>query len=80
MPISYKKTVAVLEGHCEIEEAETLLAWLLEHPKGRLNLKRLGHPHTAVLQIMMALRPEVSAFPENEEIAAWLQPLWNEGM
>lgn len=77
MPIKYKKTVAVLEGHCAIEEAETLLAWLLEHPKGKLNLKRLEHPHTAVLQVMMALHPEVSSSPEREEVAKWLQPALN---
>ncbi len=77
MPISYKKTVAVLEGRCAIEEAETLLSWLLEHPRGKLNLKRLEHPHTAVLQVMMALRPEVSAVPEQEEVATWLQAVMN---
>ncbi len=75
MPIIYKKTVAVLEGVCEIEEAETLLSWLLEHPKGKLNLKRLEHPHTALLQVLMALRPDVSVFPEVEDVANWLQPL-----
>ena len=72
MPITYKKTVAVLDEVCEIEEAESLLGWLLEHPKGRLNLKRLSHPHTAVLQVMMALRPEISAIPDDPEVASWL--------
>jgi len=75
MPISYKKTVAVLEGHCGIDEAETLLGWLLENPKGKLNLKRCSHLHTAVLQVMMALSPKVSAWPEDPTIATWLQPL-----
>lgn len=75
MPINYKKTVAVLEGHCEIEEAENLLAWLLENPQGKLNLKQLGHPHTALVQVMMAIRPQVSVFPEDENVSVWLQPL-----
>ena len=75
MSINYKKTVAVLTGHCEIEEAETLLSWLLENPKGKLNLKQCSHPHTAVLQVIMALQPMISAWPEDKEITAWLQPL-----
>jgi len=78
MPISYKKTVAVLEGVCDIEEAEGLLSWLLEHPKGKLNLKQLEHPHTAVLQVIMALRPALSAYPEDEQVASWLLPLYEE--
>jgi len=75
MPINYKKTVAIVDGLCDIEEAETLLEWLLENPKGKLNLKQLDHPHTAVLQVMIALQPTVSAWPEDELTAAWLQPL-----
>ena len=80
MPIKYKKTVAVLEGQCAIEEAENLLAWLLDHPRGKLNLKRLEHPHTAVLQVMIALRPEVSSFPEREDVELWLKPIMNGGV
>jgi len=79
MPITYKKTVALLEGHCPVEEAETLLEWLLDNPKGKVNLKALAHPHTAVLQVLMAVRPAVSAWPEDESVAAWLRPLLEEG-
>jgi len=75
MPISYKKTVAILDDICEIEEAETLLEWCLEHPVGKLNLKKLSHPHSAILQVMMALRPTVSMWPEDKAILTWLQPL-----
>ncbi len=73
MPIILKKTTAVLEGHCEIEEAETLMEWLLENPKARLNLKSLQHPHTAVLQVLMVFRVSVSSWPEDETLRHWLQ-------
>jgi len=73
MSIDLKKTVAVLAGHCEIEEAETLLAWCLEHPKGKVNLKHLSHLHTAVLQVLMALNPPISYWPEDRDMAGWLQ-------
>jgi len=79
MPIIYKKTVAILNEICEIEEAETLLEWLLVHPKGKLNLKELCHPHAALLQVMMALQPVVSVWPEDEELSALLRPLLKAG-
>ena len=75
MSINYKKTVAVLAGTCEIEEAETLQEWLLKNRTGKLNLKHLKHPHTALLQVMMALQPTVSIWPEDETLALLLQPL-----
>ena len=36
MPIAYKKKVAVMTGHCEIEEAEALFAWLNEETAHKL--------------------------------------------
>ncbi len=78
MPIEYKKTVAVLSGICTVEEAEELLEWLHAHPGGKVNLKDLEHPHTAVLQVLMALRPSVSVPPQDEAMRAWLLPALEE--
>ncbi|RKX24302.1 MAG: hypothetical protein DRP47_11585 [Candidatus Zixiibacteriota bacterium] len=74
MPIDYKKTVAMFEGHCEIEEAESLLGWLLDNPKGKVNLKQIQHLHTAVLQVLIALSPSITAWPIDESVSAWLTP------
>jgi len=74
MAIKYKKNVAVLEDVCEIEEAEPLLEWLLQHPKGKLNLKKLSHPHSAIMQLMMAFEPTISIWPEDEAMSRWLEP------
>ncbi len=79
MPVKLGKKVATLEGVCAVEEAEPLLAWLREHPRGRVNLARLEHPHTAVLQVLMALGPAVSAPPKDRELAAWLLPAMGAG-
>ena len=65
MPVTLKKTVAVLKGTCTVEEAERLLEWLVEHPGGKVNLKDCEHLHTAVLQVLMATRPRVSAEPQD---------------
>ena len=63
MPISYKKTVAVLEGVCTVEEAETLWEWLRNNPGGKINLKACEHIHTSILQVLMASGAKISALP-----------------
>ncbi len=71
--MTYKKTVAVLEGVCTVEEAESLLGWLQEHPKGKVNLKKCEHLHAAVLQVLMAAGPDVSVWPEDPGLQGWIE-------
>lgn len=68
MTIRFKKTVAVLDDICTIEEAETLLEWLLDNPKGKLNFKQCKHIHTAILQVLMVVKPTLSAYPDNTDV------------
>jgi hypothetical protein len=71
MPITYKKKVAVLNAHCEIEEAEALFNWLAEAPSRQVNLKSLESAHTAVYQVLIGLKPKVSVWPVSEHLF-WL--------
>jgi len=79
MPIKYKRKVAVFKDICEIEEAESLLEWLIEKPKGQVNLKQLKIFHTAILQVLMAIKPTISVWPEDQGLNDWLQPLLIDG-
>ena len=54
MPIEFKRRSAVLSGACEVEDAETLHGWLLEHPTASLNLRHCDYLHSAVLQVILA--------------------------
>ncbi|MGY4879214.1 hypothetical protein ACLUEY_15190 [Vreelandella aquamarina] len=54
MPIEFKRRSAVLSGDCEVEDAETLHGWLLEHPTASLNLRHCDYLHSAVLQVILA--------------------------
>lgn len=72
MSIEYKKTVAIMEGECAVEDAEVLLEWILLNPKGKINLKQCEHMHTAVLQVLMAVNPSVSVWPDKDSPACWL--------
>jgi len=74
MPVTYKKTVAILDGICAVEEAEQLLEWLGQHPKGKVNLKQCEHLHSAIAQVLMAVKPPLTAAPADPEMATWLLP------
>lgn len=74
MPIDYRKTVARLEGSCSVEEAEELLQWLQANPQGKVNLKECEHLHAAVLQVLMAVQPPLSAEPSDLFLARWVAP------
>ena len=68
MTIEYKKNVAVFSDVCTIEEAEDLLKWLDDHPKGKVNLKACKHIHTALLQVLMVKKPLISSAPQAEGV------------
>ena len=76
MPIAFKKKVAVMTGHCEIEEAESLFTWLNEENSRQVNLKALASAHTAVFQVLLGKKPKVSVWPESEELF-WLTQMMN---
>ena len=76
MPIAFKKKVAVMTGHCEIEEAESLFTWLNEEASRQVNLKVLTSAHTAVYQVLLANKPKVSVWPESERLL-WLTKMMN---
>lgn len=72
MPILYSDSAATFSEVVGVEEAEVLLAWLQEHPAGRLDLTACTHLHAAAVQVMMAARPAITAWPSNDGLAAWL--------
>lgn len=73
MPIKYKKKVARLSGTVGVEEAETLISLLLQHPRMQIDLDGCEHLHCANLQILMAYKPEICSWPKNETLKTWLQ-------
>ncbi len=75
MPITYKKTVAVLDGVCAIEDAEILYHWLQDHPNAKVNLKTCTHLHTALLQVLMQQQVDISLMPQQQSLRDWLHPL-----
>ena len=75
MPIAFTDNAAILTESVIIEEAETLLAWLKEHPEGTVNLNKCTHLHTAVFQVLMALRPPLTGPPVDPFLKTNIWPL-----
>ena len=72
MAIEYKKSLAVFTDFVGVEEAENLLQWLLKNPKGKINLAACEHIHAANLQVLMAVKPQISVWPADEDLTHWL--------
>jgi hypothetical protein len=70
MGVRYLKKYAALEGVVTAEDAEALALWLRERPAPAVHLGRCEHVHAAVLQVLMAQAPRVSAAPPDPWLAA----------
>lgn len=77
MSVRLDGTVIRLEGECRVEEAEPLLALLQEAAGREVDLGAAGPLHTAVVQVLLALRPRIRAIPGDAFTARWLLPLFD---
>jgi hypothetical protein len=73
MGIHYQKQSARLTDIVSGEEAEELLAWLQKSSRNKLNLKACTHLHAANLQVLMAARPAISQWPDEQNLKSWLE-------
>lgn len=82
MAIRYLKKHAALEGWITADDAESLGSWLKSQARPAVNLAKCEQIHAAVLQVLLALRPQVTAPPVNPWLAhalAGLAPPAKEG-
>lgn len=72
MAIEYKKNVALFKETVSVEEAEDLLQWIQKHPRGKADFSACTHLHAATLQVLMAARIPVAAWPQDDNFKTWL--------
>jgi len=72
MSITFKKDRVVFCDMAEGDDAESLLEWLQNHPKGKIDLSACTHMHPANLQVLMAAKRSIFARPKNNILADWL--------
>ncbi len=74
MPIEYKKNLAVFSDISTVEEAESLLEWLQNKPlTKKIDLLACTHMHPANLQVLMAQKSSIAAWPKDANLRAWLE-------
>ena len=56
----------VLEGRCPVEDAEALQLFLIRHPSAQVDWSGCEQAHTAVLQVLMAARPQICGSARSE--------------
>lgn len=64
-----------LVGICPSEEAETLLQHLLATPQATVDWRGCESAHTAVIQVLIAAKPQLIGPPAADSLEAWVQPL-----
>jgi hypothetical protein len=73
MPIHYKKNVATFVDVVTVEEAEPLLNWVQERRNAKVNLADCSHMHPANLQVLMASKRQVTAWPSDKDFSSILK-------
>lgn len=73
MTITYKKNQVYFQDVVNVEEAEALLEWLQKKTTAKVDFSACIHLHPANLQVLMAGRPTVNAWPADTQFSAWLK-------
>ncbi|WP_296448684.1 hypothetical protein [Rhodoferax sp. UBA5149] len=73
MPIEYKKNQVLFRDIASVDEAEGLLEWLQNKPAARVDLGACTHLHPANLQVLMAAKSRIAAWPNDANLRAWLE-------
>ncbi|MDR3514207.1 MAG: hypothetical protein P4M00_00195 [Azospirillaceae bacterium] len=76
MPLCFGTDAVAFKQDCLVEEALPLLEFLQAHPGAPVNLFACTHLHSAVLQVLMALRPSIVALPGEAFLRRWLTPVF----
>jgi len=74
MPIEFRKKLVVLREVVSVDEAEGLLECLQRKPAIKVDLAACTHLHPANLQVLMAARAAIAAWPEDQALRTWIEP------
>ena len=64
-----------LADRCEAEDAEILQRLLLAAPRSSVEWRRCSYLHTAVVQVLLARKPNMQGAPEDAFLAKHIAPL-----
>jgi|tagenome__1003787_1003787.scaffolds.fasta_scaffold20372352_3 anti-anti-sigma regulatory factor len=78
MSLDVEGNIIRLHGECRLEEAETLLRLLQIDGARIVDVSGVTSLHTAVFQVLVALRPPVRGDGGDAFFREWIQPLVSE--
>ena len=67
-----------LVGECPLEDAEDLVRIWLATPDRSVDFTLCTSAHTAVIQVIMAVRPAIVGHPSGEVLRRWINSLKTE--
>ena len=73
MGIEFKKNLVMFHDVASVEDAEVLLEWLQNKKAAKADLSACTHLHCANLQVLIAAKPSVQAWPADAALRAWLE-------
>lgn len=73
MAMEFKKKRVLLNGAVGVEDAEKLLEWLQGKGATQVDLAACTHLHPSTIQVFLAAKTAVSAWPADADLARWLQ-------
>lgn len=71
MSVACEPDRIVLSGHAGVEDAETLLGALLDHPTLPVDVGALSRAHLAVVQILHAAGRPLVGVPDEHVLRTW---------
>jgi hypothetical protein len=74
MSVRVDGEIAHLVGDCRVEDAEPLLTFLQSGADRAVDLTEAAHLHTAVVQMLLAFRPQVIGPAPDTFVQRWLMP------
>ena len=75
MSLRFENELIYLEGNCTVEDAEHLLAACQDGPRRKVDVTRADHLHTATVQVLFAMRPQIVGHFADDFQSRWLAPL-----
>ncbi len=73
MSIEYKKNLVNFKDVVSVDEAEGLLEWLQKKTTAKVDFTSCTHIHPANLQVLMAAKPIITAWPADPVFGVWLK-------
>ena len=75
MPLRFEQDKVYFDGHCVVDEALPLLEFLKDGDGHEVELAGCDTMHTALLQVLAALRPNIASLPPEPHLATLVSRL-----